>query len=157
MKFPALLPKIPVHKEPRDWRAAVALVASIFGSIAMTAFSATLVYIMWKGGWPDDTAEARVEVLSKALMLSLAGSLVVLISLGLAINRRSVKLGKDGLDVSGGDESPSPTPPIVTTTTTTAIAPAPSATTPADEPDLLPDPEPLTTPTPEPKRGRRGS
>lgn len=138
-KLPGMFIKTPVHREPRDWRASVALIASIFGSIAMTAFSACLVYIMWKGGWPIETAESRVEVLSKALMLSLAGSLIVLTTLGFAINRRSIRLSKDGFEAIGGDGAEVNNQPVVTTTTTTAVTTP--ATAPTTEPDLLPDPE----------------
>jgi hypothetical protein len=123
LKLPTIFPKTPTHREPRDWRASVALVASVLGSIAMTGFSAMLVFIIWRGGWPDATAEARVEVLSKALMLSLAGSLIVLTTLGFAINRRSIKVSKDGFEAIGGDGENIPPPlPVVTTTTTTAVA-----------------------------------
>lgn len=124
-KFPQLFPKSPPHRDPRDWRASVALVSSVFGSIAMTAFSGALVYIMWMGAWPVSTAEARVHVLGKALMLSLTGSLVVLTTLGFAINRRSIKVSKDGFEATGGDDS-HPVPPVVTTTTTTAVAVPPA-------------------------------
>jgi hypothetical protein len=138
LKLPGMFIKPPVHREPRDWRASVALIASVFGSIAMTCFSGMLVYIMWKGGWPDATAEARVEVLSKALMLSLAGSLIVLTTLGFAINRRSIRVSKDGFEAIGGDGAEINNQPIVTTTTTTVT---PNATTAPVEPDLLPDPD----------------
>ncbi len=108
MKFPSPFPKTPPHREPRDWRASVALVASVLGSIALTAFSAFLVYIMWRGGWPIATAETRIDVLGKVLMLSLSGSLVVLITLGFAINRRSIKVSKEGFEASGGGDEPTP-------------------------------------------------
>jgi hypothetical protein len=107
---------------PRDWRALLALVASVGGSCALTALSAWIVWILWKGGWPDFTAPQRIDVLSKTLLLALGGSLVVLISLGLAINRRQVKLDRDGFEMSGGD-SDSPSPPTITTTTKTEVAP----------------------------------
>lgn len=103
---------------PRDLRAFIALCASVGGSIALTGFAAAIVVILWQGAWPVATAPLRIDLLGKALMLSLAGSLLVLISLGLAINKRSVKLTRDGLDVSGGEDSS----PVVTTTTTTAVS-----------------------------------
>ncbi len=104
---------------PRDLRAFIALAASVGGSIALTGLAAAIVAILWLGTWPVATAELRIGLLGKAMMLALAGSLLVLISLGLAINKRSVKLTRDGLDVSGGDDAPSP---VVTTTTTTAVS-----------------------------------
>ena len=118
-KLPKLIPTQTGSFPPKEWRAHVALIASILGSIALTIFSSMLVYIMWKGGWPVETALVRIEVLSKALMLSLAGSLVVLITLGFAINRRSVKITKDGLEASGGDEENEPTEALTVTTTAT--------------------------------------
>lgn len=108
---------------PRDWRALLALVASVAGSASLTGFAGWLVWILWQGGWPIATAEMRIGILGKALLLSLGGSLVVLISLGLAINRRSVKVGRDGIEVSGGDDAP--TPSVVTTTRTEVQSPPP--------------------------------
>lgn len=87
----------------RAWRAAIALVASIAGSAALTAFAAWIAWILWQGGWPSVTAEQRIALLGKALLLALAGSLVVLVSLGLAINRREIRVSRDGLELSGGD------------------------------------------------------
>jgi hypothetical protein len=105
MKFPKIFP---THTGPfpaRDWRAHLALIASILGSVALTAFSAIMVYILWKGGWPVETAVMRLEILGDALILSRSGSLVVLVSLGFDINRRSVKISRDGLEASGGEDS----------------------------------------------------
>lgn len=71
--------------------------------MAFTFFAGALVYVVWKGGWPVETSEMRIEILGQALLLAMAGSLVVLISLGFAINRRMVKITRDGLVASGGD------------------------------------------------------
>jgi len=105
IKFPKLFPEQTGPFPAKEWRAHTALMASILGAIAFTAFSMVLVYIMWQGGWPLETASMRIEILGKALTLSLSGSLVVLISLGFAINRRSVKINKDGLEASGGEDN----------------------------------------------------
>lgn len=88
---------------PKDWRAFIALIFSILGAIALTSFAAWLVWILWLGGWPIATAEKRIEIFGQALLLLLAGALLVLLSLGLAINRRTLKIGKDGLEASGGE------------------------------------------------------
>jgi hypothetical protein len=88
----------------RELRANIALWASIFGSIGLTLFAAAIVYIMWQGDWPISTAGERIATLGKALMLSLGGSLVVLITLGFAINHRSVKVSANGFEASGGDD-----------------------------------------------------
>ncbi len=108
---------------PRDLRSLIALLASICGSMALTAFSAILVFIVWKGGWPIETAAVRVEVLSKALMLSLAGSLVVLITLGFVINRRSIKVSTNGFEAVGGQDENTPVATTTTTTTTAIVTP----------------------------------
>ncbi len=118
-KLPKLFPTQTGPFPAKEWRAHVALIASILGSIALTVFSSALVYIMWKGGWPVDTALVRIEVLSKALMFSLGGSLVVLITLGFAINRRSIKVSKDGLEASGGEDEAETTEELTVTTTAT--------------------------------------
>ena len=87
----------------RDWRASIALLASIAGSAALTGFAGWIAWILWQGGWPSATAGQRIALLGQALLLALAGSLVVLISLGLAINRREIRVGRDGFELSGGD------------------------------------------------------
>jgi hypothetical protein len=104
MKMPRLFPVQTGLFPAKEWRAHIALMASILGAVALTAFSISLVYIMWRGGWPIETSEMRIEILGKALILSL----VVLISLGFAINRRSVKISTDGLEASGGEDEPEP-------------------------------------------------
>ena len=88
---------------PRDWRAFLALVASIAGAAVLTGFAAWLVHIVrsWKG-----FDELRIGILGNALygVLLIVG--VVLVSLGLAINKRSVKgsiLGAS-FEAEGGEE-----------------------------------------------------
>lgn len=108
---------------PRDWRALIALLGSIGGAFALTGVAGALIAILAWGDWRDSTQVLRIEFLGKSLLLALGGSLVVLISLGLAINKRSVRVSKEGFDMTGGDDS-APVPPIVTTTTTTAVSPA---------------------------------
>jgi hypothetical protein len=87
----------------RDGRASIALLASIGGSAALTGFAGWIAWILWQGGWPAASAEQRIAVLGEALLLALAGSLVVLVSLGLAINRREIRVGREGFELSGGD------------------------------------------------------
>lgn len=92
---------------PKDWRAFIALAGSIVGAAVLTGFAAWLVYILWLGGWPIGTEGVRLDALAKALfgVLFIVG--IVLVSLGLAINRRSVKgsiLGAS-FEASGGDEA----------------------------------------------------
>lgn len=96
---------LPVPQQPRDVRAWIALWASIGGAIALTLCTAGMVLILWIGGWAETTALVRLDVLGKIAILTLSGALVVLVSLGFAINRRSLKIGKDGIEASGGDEA----------------------------------------------------
>ncbi|WP_414902451.1 hypothetical protein ACMT1E_04275 [Sphingomonas flavalba] len=107
---------------PKDLRALLALVASIAGAAVLTGFAAWLVWILWRGGWPVATAPMRVAALARALMLALLIIGAVLLSLGLAINRRSIRLGRDGFEASGGDDAP---PVARVTTETTVVAPPP--------------------------------
>lgn len=104
---------------PRDWRAIIALVASIAGAGVMTGFAAWLVWILWRGGWPLATAGQRIAALATALLLVLATVAVVLVGLGMAINRRTARVtGPAGFsfEASGGDDG---APPIAATVTTT--------------------------------------
>lgn len=78
------------------------MIASILASMAFAFFSIGLVLILWLGDWPASTVEARIDLLGQALLLSLAGSLIVAISFGFAINKRTVSLSKDGFTASGG-------------------------------------------------------
>lgn len=54
------------------------------------------------------------EAMAWGLKLLLGGVLLVLLSLGIAITPRRIKFGKDGAEMSGGDDAPAAT---VTTTT----------------------------------------
>lgn len=113
---------------PRDWRALIALAASIAGAAVLTGFAAWIVWILWRGGWPASTAPDRIGALAKALLGLLLIVGIVLVSLGLAINRRMVRgsIGPASFEASGGDDpAPALAPtPVVTTTTTVMPAPA---------------------------------
>lgn len=96
----------------RDLRAIVALAASIGGTVILTAVAVFIVFILWIGGWPESTAEARIDKLGLALVLVLVIMGVTMIGLGLAINRREVRASAFGasFEASGGDE---PTPSTI--------------------------------------------
>ena len=79
----------------REWRAMIALIASIAGSAVLTAMLAWIVHLL--ATWREAEAIARIAY----GLLAIIGS--ILLSLGLAINRRSIKLTRDGFDASGGD------------------------------------------------------
>lgn len=103
---------------PRDWRAYIALWASIGGAVMLTLVAFWLMSTL--NGHADRLitelvrdrlARAEVgtvlvdivKVLAWGLKLLLAGVIAVLLSLGLAINHRTIKLGKGGFEASGGD------------------------------------------------------
>jgi hypothetical protein len=90
---------------PKDLRAFFALVASVAGAATLTAFAAWIVWILW--GW-QGFDQLRIDALAKALfgLLFIVG--IVLVSLGLAINRRSIKgsiLGAS-FEAEGGEDQP---------------------------------------------------
>ena len=92
---------------PRDWRALIALPASIVGAAVLTGCSIWLVTLLVSFGRTD--ASVRMEVVhalatSNYGLLAIIGA--VLLSLGLAINRRSVKGSAFGasFEAAGGEE-----------------------------------------------------
>ena len=95
---------------PKDWRAMLALVFSVLGAAVLTAF-------VWWGsasllpgeGWSPANELHRLKTARWVLWISVGGVVVVLVGLGMAINRRSFKgtLGGSNFEFEGGDE---PTP-----------------------------------------------
>ena len=96
----------PPQWPPRDWRALIALTASIAGAAVLTGFSVWLVKLLVMIASADP--KLRMEVV-RALATSNYGLLAiigaVLLSLGLAINRRSVKGSAFGasFEAAGGE------------------------------------------------------
>ena len=92
----------------RDWRAMIALWASIAGAGVLTGFSAWLVTLVVRFAREDEALGSRAL---DALAYSNYGLLLVigavLLSLGLAINRRSVKASAFGavIEAGGGEEA----------------------------------------------------
>ena len=92
----------------RDLRAMIALWASIAGAAVLTGFSAWLVTLVVRFGRDDEALGSRAL---DALAYSNYGLLLVigavLLSLGLAINRRSVKASAFGavIEAGGGEEA----------------------------------------------------
>ena len=73
--------------------------------IPLTFTSAGLVMILWQGGWPVETAEARVQWLGIALLFNLT-----LLGLALFLSRQgissfSVKAGAMEVSVNEGDKN----------------------------------------------------
>jgi hypothetical protein len=81
---------------------------------------AWIVWIEWRGGWPVSTSEQRIQVLAYAMYGSLATAAITITALGMAINRRTVKVdgpGDTSFEVSGGQDDA----PVATVTTTTEV------------------------------------
>ena len=93
---------------PRDLRAFIALIASIGGTMALTVVVIWLIYIFWRGGWSNGTELARIDKLGLIAVLVTVIMGVVMVSLGLAINRRTVKGSAFGasFEAEGGDDAP---------------------------------------------------
>ena len=90
----------------RDWRALIALLASVAGAAVLTGFSVWLVRLVVAFARHDPAT--RLEVIrvlanSNYGLLSIIGS--ILLSLGLAINRRSLRASAFGasIEADGGD------------------------------------------------------
>lgn len=89
----------------KDLRAFIALIASIGGTVALTLMAVWITYILWKGGWQVGTELARIDKIGLIAVLVIVIMGVVMVSLGLAINRRSVKGSAFGasFEAEGGD------------------------------------------------------
>jgi hypothetical protein len=88
---------------PRDWRAMIALWASIAGAAVLTGFSAWLVSLIVAFARADERQRARaVEALANSNYGLLLVIGAVLLSLGLAINRRSLKASAFGASFEAG-------------------------------------------------------
>lgn len=93
---------------PRDLRAFIALLASIGGTMALTIVAIWIVWILWRGGWSGGTELARIDKIGLIAILVIVIMGVTMTSLGLAINRRSVKGSAFGasFEATGGDDAP---------------------------------------------------
>lgn len=118
---------------PRDFRAFIALVASIGGTMALTLFSVWITWILWRGGWNVGTELARIDKIGLIAVLVIVIMGVTMTSLGLAINRRTLKanIGSSGFEASGGDE---PTPETIAAAAAGASAGAVAAAASSAEP-----------------------
>lgn len=92
---------------PRDWRAFVALVASVAGAAVLTGYSVWVVSVIRAIPLTRETAPLIIRALANSNYMLLAIIGAVLLSLGLAINRRTLKFSKAGFEASGGDDGPS--------------------------------------------------
>jgi hypothetical protein len=92
---------------PRDLRAFIALIASIGGTMALTIIACGITWILWRGGWGKGTEIARIDKIGLIAVLVIVIMGVTMTSLGLAINKRSVRGSAFGasFEATGGDES----------------------------------------------------
>jgi hypothetical protein len=99
---------------PKDWRALIALLGSIAGAAALTGFLAWGFWLNSTGQiWTSATEELRA-ITNRWILWIAAGTIaVVIVGLGMAINRRTIrgKLGGASLDFEGGEaDAPIPAP-----------------------------------------------
>lgn len=100
---------------PRDWRKALALVFSVAGAAVLTV-------LVWWGmaallpdrGWTVASEDGRALTLRWVLWIAIGGVVLVLFSLGFAINRRSLQAqwGNTKVGLEGGESGDDATPPV---------------------------------------------
>ncbi len=94
---------------PKDWRALLALLFSVLGAVILTAF-------VWWGvhqllpradGWKVENEDERLQTIRWVLWVATGAIALVLIGLGMAINRRSFrgKIGGADFGFEGGEGS----------------------------------------------------
>lgn len=96
--------------------------ASIGGTMALTVIAVWIVWVLWRGGWPVNTAELRIEKIGLIAILVIVIMGVTMTSLGMAINRRTLKanIGSSGFEASGGDDGPQAAQAVADTAQATA-------------------------------------
>lgn len=102
------LPTLP-HWPPRDWRSLLALVFSVLGAVALTVLVAVgLGYLLPDRGWTPASEGTRIATIRWVLWIATAFIGIVLVGLGMAINRRSLRLrsGDKSAEFEGGEDEP---------------------------------------------------
>lgn len=108
---------------PRTQMALIALLASCIGAGVAMAMLAWVINILHRGGWLATTQVIRIEALANIGYGLLVMAFATVIALGMAINRRSIRVdgpGDTGIELSGGQDDPAAT---VTTVTETKVKP----------------------------------
>lgn len=116
------------HAPGRTWAAAVKA-ASItlwwrFGAVVMmTALVSWLIWIIWRGPWPAQAWEVRLELLGR---ISLSAMFIILVGVVALMDLKlNFSWSKDGLSSSmQGDQDPPPEGTTRVTNTTTVDVPA---------------------------------
>lgn len=99
---------------PKDWRALVALVFSVLGAVVLTALVWWLcASLLPDAGWSEASENSRAFTLRWVLWIATLAIGLVLLGLGFAINRRSLRgrWGDKSLDWEGGDQDAPPQTP----------------------------------------------
>lgn len=94
---------------PRDWRSLLALVFSVLGAVALTVLVGMgLNLLLPEKGWTPTTEGSRIATIRWVLWIATAFIGIVLVGLGMAINRRSLRLrsGDRSAEFEGGDDEP---------------------------------------------------
>jgi hypothetical protein len=92
---------------PRDWRALLALVFSILGAVVLTFFVWWAYAQLLPGkGWSPVSEVNRATTMRWTVWIAIGSIGLVLLSLGMAINRRSLrgKWGDKSVEFDGGDD-----------------------------------------------------
>lgn len=80
----------------KEWLAFIALIATIVGAAVLTFHRIWLIQILERAKHFADIADiAKLDTW-------IIG--IVILSLGLAINRRTIKVSRSGIEASGGDD-----------------------------------------------------
>lgn len=100
---------------PRDWRSLLALIFSVLGAVVLSLFVWwAYAQLLPSAGWSVETEANRAVTLRWTIWIAIGAIGLVLLSLGMAINRRSLRArwGDKSAEFEGGDgESDRPVDP----------------------------------------------
>lgn len=103
---------------PRDWRALLALLFSVLGAVVLSVFVWwAYAQLLPSAGWSIASETNRATTLRWTIWIAVGSIGLVLISLGMAINRRrmTARWGDKSAEFEGGDDVPgrtaAPAPP----------------------------------------------
>lgn len=91
---------------PRDWRAILALIFSILGAVVLSAFVWWAYAQLLPGkGWTAVSELNRATTMRWTVWIAIGSIGLVLLSLGMAVNRRALKgqWGDKSVEFAGGD------------------------------------------------------
>lgn len=91
---------------PREWRSLLALIFSVLGGVVLTLFVWWAYALLGPGkGWTVATELNRATTMRWVLWIATGSIGLVLLSLGMAINRRALRgqWGDKSVEFAGGD------------------------------------------------------